>query len=311
MHIFMDNQILKILIQDAAKIANDPLISNLDNQIRFRWPTFFEYLGLESLLKDIPAFDHTHPLFQASIATLYTNDEKEVLFYVYDQLFVENLNQIKSLTSINASFLLQAIKEKRKETSPEVSQMLGPSLEIYESALLDNPSDTMHDLILYLAWDRLCVSMAYLFNHQSSDATFLKGVNILKECLIESYEHITQQGRTFPGIYRMLEALFFYQMREENLHNHTAAQWTVLSQSFPALKAEDKLLDLFYIDDAIIQKEKLNLKEEQVECYLTLDSPELVNIRLAFAQYMLDQLKKEFPHWSYVLCPKSVIHFSL
>lgn len=154
----------------------------------------------------------------------------------------------------------------------------------------------MHDLILYLAWDRMCVCTARLFDYQSNDPKFIKGIRVLRDCLIESYQHIAQQGRTTPGIYRMIESVFFYQMREENLGKLLPAQWTILTQSFQALKGQDELADFFYIDDGVTLEKVLKMEEEDSECYLTLDSPNRVNARLSLAQCMMDQLKSEVPN---------------
>ncbi len=107
----------------------------------------------------------------------------------------------------------------------------------------------------------------------------------------------------------MLEALVFYQMREENLQKHTPAQWTLLSQSFQVLKPEEKLADFFYIDDAMTVEELKEIEEENL--HLTLDSPDRVNSRLALARYMIDHLKSEIPQWQLVLRPTKVIYLDL
>ncbi|MES2345319.1 MAG: hypothetical protein V4494_05225 [Chlamydiota bacterium] len=292
MKIFVDNQMLR----DPSK-----LIAHGDNYISLDWPSLFEYLGLGSMLSQLSTFDQAHPLFIACVATLHATDEQEVLLYMYDQLFVENLNQIKALPQMNAAFLLQAIRERRGDFSfVEVNNMLSPALDAIEAALIENAPHIMHDLILYLAWDRMCVYMAHLFDDASTDPKFIKGIGVLKECLIESYQHIAKQERTSPGIYRMIEALFFYQMREENREKHTDAAWAMLSQSFQCLKAEDQLVDFFYIDRAVFF-------EKDSESYLTLDSLEKVSSRLAFAQYMMDQIKLDTPEWNYVLHPQKIV----
>lgn len=309
MKIVIDNQIVKMCGQDAAKIIQNPLLSHPDHCISFGWSSLLEYLGLGSVFSHLPVFDPTHPFFVACISTLYTNKDKETFFYIYDRLFAENLNQIQALPEINASFLLQAIKKEREKSSfLEVKKVFVPTLVAYEAALLAHTLDTMHDLILYLAWDRMCVCMAHLFNYPSTDPKFINGLDILKECLIESYQHIAQQGRTSPGIYRMLEALFFYQMREENLQKHTDADWILLNQSFPVLKSEDQLADFFYIDEAMIAKDKLKNEEENPAYYLTLDSPDRVHARLALVQYMLEKLKSINHQWNYVLLPKKIVY---
>ncbi len=312
MKIIVDDQIVKLFVSSAAPILNNPFIFNVDNHLSFRWPSLLEYLGLGSILSSLPAFSQDQPLFEACVSTLCANEETEVLFHLYDRLFAENLNQINALPEIKPSFLLQEIKEKRQKISfLEVESVLSPSLTAYEISLTEKASHTMHDLILYLAWDRMCVWMSRLFDYQSTDPKFIKGIGVLRECLIESYQHITQQGRTTPGIYRMLESFLFYQMRDENLEKLTAAEWTILSRSFQALKAQDKLVDFFYIDDAVTSEKELKIEEENSEYYLTLDSPDRVNIRLSLAQYMMDKLKSEVPNWDYVLRPKKIVYLDL
>jgi hypothetical protein len=302
----VDHQIVQLLAYDPAQILKNPLLSDPDNRIHFGWPSLLEYLGLGSVLSSLPAFDETKPLFAACVSTMYVNEEKEVLHHVYDRLFAENLNQVRTLPQIKASFLLQAIREQREKPSfGKVEKVVSPALAVVEAALIENESHAMHDLILYLAWDRMCVCMARLFNYQSTNPKFIQGISVFKECLIESYQHIVEQGRTSPGIYRMIEALFFYHMREENLQKHTAAEWAVLSQSFHVLKAQDELVDFSYIDDAVMQE------EESSELYLTLDSPEIVGRRLALAQCIMDKIKAEIPELEYELQPKKIVYLTL
>src|SRR5689334_11442972 len=109
MRIIVDNQIVKMFEDKGSKIMENPFLSNPNHQVSFRWPSFLQYLGLGSLLSQLPTFDQTHPLFKACVATLCANDENEVIFYVYDQIFAEILNQIKSLPQIHADFLLRAL----------------------------------------------------------------------------------------------------------------------------------------------------------------------------------------------------------
>lgn len=298
MKIIVDNQIVKILKHNASELLKNPFLSNRDNHISFGWPSLLEYLDLGSLLSELPPFDQNQPIFKACVSSLCENEEKEVIFYIYDRLFAENLNQIKDLPQIDASFLLQAIKKQREKSFfLELEKIVSHTLAAYEIALLDKTSDTMHDLILYLAWDRMCVWMAHLFNYQSTNPKFINGIQVLKECLIESYQHIAMQGRTVPGLYRMLESLFFYQMREENLQKHTDAEWALLSQSFPVLKPQNELVDFFYIDDSV----------EGNTAYLTMDFEDSVHLRLALAHHMIDKIKEETPHWNYTLQPKNIL----
>ncbi len=297
----VDNKIVKLLAHDAAKIIHNPIFSNPDDRIRFRWPSLLEYLELGSVLSDLPTFDETQPLFVACVATLCAHEEKDVVCYVYDRLFAEILNQIKSLPQINAVFLLEAIKKRRQDPSfSKVERVLSSTLAAYETALQEIESQTIQNLTLYLAWDRMCMSMRRLFDYPSTDPKFIKGLDVLKECLIESYQHIEAQGQTAPGIYRMLEAFLFYHMREENIQKHTATEWAMLAQSFQILKEQGDLVDYFYIDDAV--------KEDNSECYVTLESSVRVNSRLALAKYLMNQLKLTVLDWHYILNPKKIVY---
>ncbi len=276
----VDNQIARLLSGGPPPFFKQKLLY----PIHFKWPTLLTYLGLESIFSSLPLFDDKHPLFVATVSALYDHEDKEVVFHVYDLLFVESLNQIRALEQINAPFLLNAIQEKKK-TSPflEFEKVLAQTLKAYEMACIENAPNTMHDLILYVAWERMCIWMGLLFNYQSTHPKFLQGIDILKSCLIESYQHITQQRKTSPSIYRLLEALFFYEMREENLQKHTEANWALLTKSFPALKKEEELVDFFYIDDAVFAK------TEEVN-YWTLDPPDLIQSRVSLATYFINQL---------------------
>lgn len=311
MKIIVDSKIIKLFVSNPAKILNNPSLSNESDSIRFRWSSLLEYLELGSIVSDLPVFEQNQPLFEACVSALCANEETEVLLHLYDRLFTENLNQITALPQMNPSFLLQSIKEKRqKKTFLEAKILLSPVLTDYETALTKNPSHTMHDLILYLAWDRMCVWMARIFDYQSTDPKFIKGIRVLRECLIESYQHIAKQGRTTPGIYRMLESFLFYEMREENFEKHTPTEWTILSQSFQALKPQDELLDVYYIDDAVAPESALKAEEES-SGYLTLDSPNRIDVRLSLAQYMVDKLKSEAPDWDYILRPQKIVYLEL
>lgn len=257
MKIVVDNQVAKLLDSQAL----------FEGEIEFRWPSLLEYLGVGSLFLSFP--DHT----QECISLLSSHENVEAIF---DNLFAVILNQINALPEIQPTALLQSMQERPHH-----------ALKAFENALTDKPKDIMHDLILYLGWDRMCVQMARLFDYQSTDSKYLKGIATLRECLIESFQHISQQGRTRPSLYRMLEAFLFYEMREENLERLTEAEWSVFSQSFQVLKAQDELADFFYIDDPVLPQTR----------YATFDSPDQVNARLAFAQTMLTRLG-----WNATIC---------
>lgn len=308
MKISIDNQIVRLLSVAVDKVLSSPLGEKIEGQLSFSWPSLLEYLELGQLLSRIAPFDKTHLLFQAAISALCEVDNPEDLFYIYDSLFTEMLKKIKALPEIDSAFLLQKIEEKKGRLSfLEMEKILSPAIAAQEKALKENASYAMHDLILYLAWDRMCVCMARLFDYQFANTRFQKNLKNLKWCLIESYQHIASQGMTRPSFYRMLEALFYYQMREENLQLHPEADWELLTQSFSALKGPNELVDIFYIDHAVVPESQ---EEQGISCHLTLDPPELVQSRLALASYMVGRLKEDFPQWKYTLRPGNIIHLS-
>ena len=305
MKIIIDNKIIKLLVSNPSTITTYPLLADPSNQICFRWSSLLEYLDLGSLFTHLPAFDSTQPIFQACLATLFSHDEneKESLYYMYDKLFAENLCSIKDLPQIQPSSLLQAIERRKADDISETKSAFSLTLNTYEKLIKENPAQTMHNLILYLAWDRMCVCVAQLFDYQSTNAKFINGLINLKECLIESYQHITQQGRAKPSIYRLFETLFFYYMREERLQTHLPEEWAILSQGFQIFKGQEELVDFHYIDDAVFSEIK---DTEASECYLSMDSSDRIQVRLAFANIIMNKLKSEVPGWKYSLDQKII-----
>lgn len=299
MQIIIDNQIVKLLISDPDLVLKSPLFRKGDS-LRFRWPSLLKYLDLDSPVSNLLLFDLNPALLNACITGLSLSERKEDIFHIYDRLFAENLNQINALSEMKPSFLLHAIEQKRQQIAHV--EILSSALTSYEAPLLENVSHTMHDLILYLAWDRMCVCMGHLFDHRSTDPKFLQALPVLRECLVESYEHILQQKRTIPSLYRMLEAFLFYEMRDENLQELLDAEWKAFSIGLQVLKSPNELADFFYIDDGIFF-------DNNNECYLTLDSSEKIDTRMEFAKSMLKKLASPSLKREYSLQPKKI--FSL
>lgn len=295
MRIIVDNHIVKQLNTDPTVILANPLFQDSDALIRFEWPSFLEYIGMGSIYSELPVFNHTHKLFDAIVNTLSTHDEEGVVFHIYDHLFAENLKQISAHPRINPGYLVDSIRAKKKTPEfLEAHKILSKTMDDYEINFIDDTANKMHNLILYLAWDRMCVCVSYLFNHQSVEPKYLDGIAGVGDCLIESYQHISQHGRTAPGISRMIETLFYYEMREENLQRHSDAVWELLTKSFPSLKPQDELMDFLYIDNAVIPFEKYNN-----ELYLTRDSADIIDTRITLAEYMAEKL-------NYSLSPKTI-----
>lgn len=287
MKLVIDKQLVDTLsLQNSGIEQNAVLMA--PHTIDLRWPTFLETLGLGSILQSLP------DLTGKWISALHDLEDQIALYHLFDSLFAENLTQVKSIPEINASYLIQAIGDH--ESKPWFSQALEP----FKFKFIDNPAVTMHDLILYLGWDRMCIAMSRIWDHQSSDLKYQKGIEILKECLIESFQHIHKDRRTAPSLYRLFEALFFFYMREENIQKHTDEEWTLLNQSFPILKPPQALADIFYIDDMLLPNEG--------QIYITLDLEEKVHARMAFANFMMGRLKKEVPEWDYETYKKEIVN---
>lgn len=299
MKLIIDNHVASAFAAQSLYADKEGLIANKENKIVFRWPALLTFLDRGSVFGELPSFEESQPLFQACVKTLFASAEKEVLFYVFDRLFAEILQQVAALPTINASTLSAAIEERQKKLYDERETALTYSLNFYQLSFSQAAPRVMHDLVLYLAWDRMCVAVSRLFDYQTDSPVFVHGLTVLKDCLLESYQHIKQQGRTSPSLYRLLEAFFYYQMREENLQKHTEEEWAVLSAGIPTLKIENEPADFFYIDDA--------MGESGAEVYLTLEPSEKVHTRLVLMKCLLNKLKTEDPHGAYQLPEKNIV----
>ncbi len=205
------------------------------------------------------------------------------MVHFYDQVFIECLTLVKALPEINASFLLEQL-EKKRELCP-----FSKELELYELLLLKHPDHLIHDLILHLAWDRTCVYIASLFDRD------IEGLEVLKDCLVESFQHITKQGKSIPSVFRFIEALYSYYLNKENVSSHTEEEWKVLSQGSIALQPRNKFIAVPYLD-VVAGNRKV----------LTLDSPAQVKAAVSLTQCIFEKLKKQYPTWQYSLSPVEV-----
>ena len=307
----IDNKLLRVLIADQTEgncrnfleaCSKAKIIADAEPlQITFAWPSLLEYIGFGSIFQGFPEFDEQNELFRALISSLAVDAEKDILVRLYDQVFVECLTQVKALPQIQPSVLLSKIQEKRPFS------LFSQAVDRYEKVLMENPRHALHDLILYLAWDRVCANLTIVFDHNSPELKNRKGLDVLKECLLESFQHITEQGRTAPGFFRLVEALYAYQMREEKLQSYTDAEWTTLSQSARALAPREELSDVPYIDAAGIVCPEGVTKTKELLRVFTMDSEEKVKSGHALAQFMIEKLKLETPEWRYTLCPVEVV----
>lgn len=307
MKVVVDNNVAGMLANDPSKVEKLPLVNEESNNLIFRWPSLLEYLGIVEWIHNLPAFDQEQELFKGCIAALHEYEEKETLQYMFDRLFTEIVNQIIEIPELSPDSLSQAIKRRKASLKGVAERLIVPGLSYYENSLNQNTAYTMHDIILYLSWERMCVYVARLFDYQLPDPKVIAGINIIRDCLVESFLHIREQGRTIPSAFALFEALFFYYKREENLQKHTAEEWDLLSKSFKVLKNQEKPVDVFYVDDAIMLWDSLTGEKGVIFGYLTGDQPEKVNARVAFAQLIIGKLRNEFPEWIYGLQEQATI----
>ncbi|WP_068471092.1 hypothetical protein [Candidatus Protochlamydia phocaeensis] len=317
MKAYIDNRLIRRLKNDAEGESNillqvchqaGILADDQPLHIIFDWPSLLEYIDLSLIFKMFPKFADEHKLFALLISTLTVEPEKDLLIYLFDQLFVECLTQVKSLPQIDQTFLLSQIKRTRESAlSSSTAELFLPALDRYEQQLRENPYHILHDLTLFLAWDRVCVNLAAVFERPSLDSKGQEGLLVLKECLLESFQHITGHGRTVPGFFRLIETLYAYQMREELLENYTDSEWQILCQSAQALRAREELSDVPYIDRAVVDSQDMQIASIEAVKVFTLDSADKVNAGLSLAHYTVEQLKKEAPDWHYSLRSVEVI----
>ncbi len=298
--------------RQAGLVSTKASLEAVGPQVVLSWPTLLEYIAAGELFEAIPPFDQQSPLFALLIASLGADGPSDAIVRLFDQIFVECLTQIKALPHIQQAFLIEHIRQKQRSgTSSPAQDLFDFSLANFEKALKADPYKILHDLTLYLAWERVCVNLAKIFEHSFEGSPLLKisqsGLEALKACLLESFQHIAAQGKTVPGFFRLIEAIYAFEMRPENIDYHSDAAWALLCQSSRALKPRDRLAAACYIDAVIIDEHK---PSKMCTChFLTLDSPEQVRASLALTRYMLEKFKNEIPGWRYALGRAEIVCF--
>jgi len=268
-----------------------------DLQFVLDWPGLLEYLNFNSALDKLPILDPQNKIFQSIVDILKFKADKEVVVYLYDQIFVEYLRLVKATPQVHFDFLINEIQSKSDNPLFQGEQdPFSVTLVYYKNRLIKQPKETLHDLVLYLAWDRVCVFLGRLFDDTSLQAS--NGLEILRECLIESFQHITEDGKTLPSLYRLIEALYAFKMKEESLQSYSEKEWDTLCKSSQALQSIDSLADASYVDDSLSYREQ---SEPFALKFLTLDNVDTVKARLMLTKYMLNGLKEEVSKWPYVL----------
>jgi hypothetical protein len=300
MNIYFDNALIQKITKSPHALTGlmDDIVSKIGDgnqkiQLFLNWPTLLEYLELGDLFETFPKFGEHDRFFELAISTLNSNADQELLFHLFDQIFVDCLTQVKELAQIQQPFLLNRVRTKRESSGNLGKELFGPALKHYEDALINEPYKTMHDLTLYLAWDRMCINLAIIFEHLDESLNFVHGVKVLKDCLIESFQHILTQGKTLPGFFRLMEALYAYQMREEHLQNYNEVDWQILCRSSQVLRPSERLVGAPYIDEAINENLVLSDSNSITYSVFTMDSLDKIQTELGLACYMIRMIEME------------------
>lgn len=307
MNFFIDNALIRkvnenkdnLLFIKETCLRTSMVQENEKWGVCLTWPSFLEYCQLGALYSSVSIFGDQNKFSDLIIETLSSKFDKELLFALFDQIFVECLTQVKDLSVVQQPFLLNQIKKKRDGFSSTEKELFEFSLNHFENSLIAQPYQTLHDLILYLAWDRVCFNLSIVFENQSTNIDFINGVKTLKDCLVESFLHIFSEGKTSPSFFSLIEALYSFHMREEYIQSYSEPDWMVLCQSSQALRLRDHLPGVPYVDEA--------LKNQSLKV-LTLDSIEKINATQILAKYVIKLLEKE-TGWSGHLSGRRILSF--
>lgn len=307
MKVYPDHILIKKFIElkeenEAQTLLNNcRLVTSVSKEEEFQFildrPAILEYLGFSTLFENFQKPTLENSIFASVVEILKLDSDKDVIVYLFDQIFVECLTQVKALPQIHPKAMLDQIQSRRENSFFSLEEdPFAAILKSFERAVTGNPHETVHDLTLYLAWDRVCVYLSAIF-----DETSLKvqnGLEILRDCLVESFRHIQGQGTTTPSFFRLMEALYAYQMKDENLQKYSAIEWQVLSQSVGALQPREFLPDACYIDARYSENEQK---------ILTFETPLKINLNLSLAHFTIAKLKENLPDWKFSLLPLEIV----
>lgn len=282
------------------KLASNQLalpIGSQSVQPALDWPTFLEAVDLGTLLLTFPPFDASNGLYNFLISSSAAEATPDLLMRIFDQIFVECLTLVKALPQVDQTFLLEQIHNSKRDGSP-----LQEELDHYTLKLIEQPYDTMHDLTLYLGWDRVTTYLAVIFEAIPVEPRFHQVLEVLKECLLESFQHITGKGRTRPSFYRLVEALYALEMRPDRLDNHSEEEWDVLARGSRALQPRGELTDVAYVDQAM-RDTRVHLFGENSNLVrvVTTESAEVVIAGLDLAHNVVGRLKQDRVDWHYAI----------
>lgn len=309
MRVFIDNRLMQRMMCTELKdetgvfLKKHIKMQQEDLKITLNWSSLFKYIGLDSIFEEFPKFNEQHDLFSLVITAISSDQEKECIVRLYDQIFVECLTHVKAMSFVHPEFLYNRICKKRSSFFDP--SMFSDSLNEYERRLIESPYNTIHDLILYLAWDRVCNYLSRVFEYVFPGPSPKKGLAVMKECLVESFCHITAQGKSAISFFKLVEAIYAYQMREENLQLHTDSEWQVLCEGLCSIGFRGDLSCVPYIDAALCPLGGVQKKDPLI--VFTMDSISEVKAGLALGQYIIEKLRKEDFKWAYDFCLEEII----
>jgi len=266
---------------------------SIDSQkpVNLSWAAFLEYIETGPLFGKFPPFNEQNPLYSLIISILPLQAHEDFLIELYDQVFVECLTHTKAIPQIEHAFLMDRIQKKRGDDIFEHAR------RHYETYLREYPYEAIHDLTLYLAWDRVCFNLSKLMEEPSSNPVVQKNTHVLKNCLIESFQHIAAQGKTTPSFFRLMAALIAFYMRDENLETHSEEEWTTLCQQLGwinTVEDDSELADVPYVDLSFAQG-------QDAYRVLTLDSTEKANGLQTLMELTIRKLQVEEVNWKYAV----------
>jgi hypothetical protein len=291
MKIYLDNLSIQKFknheIQDVAFSNTDDVFFTLANLMGF--------LDLKYIFDAIAKFDNQNELFQFIVSKAAEDQDPNFLMDLYDQLFAQVLTDVKNLKEVNASFLLQSLSEHENHCIPIYSK----AITYFKQILSDVPKQAIHDLTLYLAFDRMTIAVAELFEQQQCKIGSLR---IFRNCIIESFQHITKNSKVTLGFFRLMEALYAFDMRNENLDTYSEGDFETLCKSSKVLSDRDRICFIPYVDIALMHMSE----EKEITC-LTTDSEEKVELTLVFADFMINKLYQEGIGWEYRRAKSNII----
>lgn len=302
MRYFVETRLLKLNMPNLKLYLTQ--LKNKGNklQLNYYWPTLFGLLEMENLFENFFTLEEDNPLFKAIITALNNPLNADLLMRLYDQIFVECLTHVKNMPQINDLSLIKKIKEhKHLETMQQFNELTAPLFDYYTNYLTHHRCEAMHNLILFLAWDRVCVNLAIIFEHDPSSTSIREGLNLLKACVLESFQHITSQKKSAPSFFRLLETLYADAMRQENLDHHTEAGWKILCQGAALLKPREQLADLFFIDGAIKEVSAQESLEQDSLSFISSRSNEEIEAGVNLANYLNLEVKNWMKDWPYLV----------